>query len=127
MLYYKNPETGEVFAYNSNEERESWGHFNLVKITEEEVKTILNHGQDIPPEKQFTSLEFLDLFTEEEQLSIATAAMQSPQVKLWYDRTLAASFVTLSDQRTEAGLDALVSYNLLPEQRKTEIVQAMQE
>ena len=33
---------------------------------------------------QFTSLQFLDLFTPAEQLAVATAAMQSPQVKLWY-------------------------------------------
>lgn len=77
------------------------------------------------PSKQFTSLEFLDLFTEMEQLSIATAAMQSAQVKLWYDRTLAASFITLDDPRTEAGLDALVAAELLEEYRKAEIVQSM--
>ena len=65
------------------------------------------------PPKQFTSLEFLDLFTESEQLAVATAALQSPQVKLWYDRTLAAMFVTLADPRTGGGLTALVGAGLL--------------
>ena len=77
------------------------------------------------PPKQFTSLEFLDLFTETEQIAVATAAMQSAQVKLWYDRTLAAMFITLADPRTEAGLAALVTAGLLTTERKAEIVGAM--
>ena len=79
-----------------------------------------------PQPKRFTSLQFLDLFTESEQLAIATAAMQSAQVKLWYDRTLAASFVTLADPRTEGGLTALVGAGLLAAERKAAIVGAMQ-
>ena len=78
------------------------------------------------PPKQLTSLEFLDLFTEAEQVAVATAAMQSAQVKLWYDRTLAASFITLDDPRTEAGLLSLVVAGLLTEDRKAAIVEAMQ-
>lgn len=78
------------------------------------------------PPKQFTSLEFLDLFTEAEQLAVATAAMQSAQVKLWYDRALAAMFVTLADPRTAAGLDALVAKGLLTATKRDEIIGAMQ-
>ena len=78
------------------------------------------------PPKQFTSLEFLDLFTEAEQLAIVTAANASAQVKLWYDRMLAANFITLADPRTEAGLTALVQAGLLTAERKAEIVGAMQ-
>ena len=77
------------------------------------------------PPPQFTSLQYLDLFTEAEQLAVATAAMQSAQVKLWYDRTLAANFITLADPRTEAGLTALVQAGLLTTERKAEIVGAM--
>ena len=54
------------------------------------------------------------------------AATQSPHVKLWYDRTLAAMFITLSDQRTEAGLTALVDAGMLTAERKAAIVEAMQ-
>ena len=77
------------------------------------------------PPRQLTSLEFLDLFTTEEQLAVATAAMNFAQVKLWYDRTLAAMFITLADPRTEAGLEALVQAGLLTAERKAEIVGAM--
>lgn len=80
-----------------------------------------------PTPNQFSSLDFLDLFTETEQLAVAGAAMTNVQAKLWYDRTLAAEFVTLADPRTEAGLDALVLMNLLTVERKAEIVAAMVE
>ena len=78
-----------------------------------------------PPPKQFTSLEYLDLFTESEQLAVVSATMAVPQVKLWYDRMLAASFVSLSDPRTSAGLQALVSAGLLTQVRRAAIVAAM--
>jgi hypothetical protein len=78
------------------------------------------------PPPRFTSLEFLDLFTTDEQLAVVTASMANAAVKLWYDRTLAASFITISDLRTEAGLTALASAGLLTAARKTAIVEAMQ-
>ena len=77
------------------------------------------------PAPRFTSLEFLALFTDAEQLAVATAAMQSAPVKLWYDKMLAASFVTLDDPRTAAGLGDLVAAGLLTAERKAEIVEAM--
>lgn len=58
-------------------------------------------------------------------LAIATATMTSPVVKLWYDKMLAAMNITLSDPRTEAGLDTLVAAGLITAERKAEIVGAM--
>ena len=78
-----------------------------------------------PPPKQFTSLEYLDLFTESEQLAVVSATMAVPQVKLWYDKMLAAGYVTSADSRTEGGLVALVGAGLLTEARKVEILEAM--
>ena len=78
------------------------------------------------PPKQFTSLEYLDLFTEFEQLAVVSATMAVPQVKLWYDKMLAAGFITTADPRTEGGLSALVTAGLLTEARKVEILGAMQ-
>lgn len=75
---------------------------------------------------QFTALEMLDLFTEAEQLAVVSATMVEPAVKLWYDRLIAATFVTYEDPRTEGGLQALVDAELLTPQRKAEIVAAMQ-
>lgn len=78
-----------------------------------------------PVQRRLTALEFLDLFHEPEQLAIVEASMQSAPIKLWYDRTLAASFVTIADVRVSAGLAALVAAGLLSEQRKGEIIAAM--
>lgn len=51
--------------------------------------------------------------------------MTNATVKLWYDKMLAAGFVTRADPRTEAGLSALVSAGLLTAERKAAIVEAM--
>lgn len=70
------------------------------------------------PKTQFTSLEFLDRFTEPEQLAVVTATLASPAVKLWYDKMLAASFVDLEDPRTPAGIDALIAAGLIDASRR---------
>lgn len=75
---------------------------------------------------KFTSLEFLDRFTEEEQLAVVQATMTSAPVKLWYDRLLAASFVDLEDPRTEAGVDSLIDNELIDASRKAEILRPPQ-
>lgn len=46
MKYYKNPETSEVYAYETEEERQEWGAPELVEMTPEEVEAHLNP----PPE-----------------------------------------------------------------------------
>lgn len=42
MLYFKHPATGQVFAYDSAEERQVWGAPELVEMTEAEVAAHLN-------------------------------------------------------------------------------------
>lgn len=99
-----------------------------VQITDEQADALRSADESPSGEGQarrFSSLEFLDLFTEPEQLAIVEASMQSAQIKLWYDRTLAASFITITDARVSAGLDALVDASLLTSARKAEIVAAM--
>lgn len=86
----------------------------------------LEEANKPPPYPQFTALEMLDLFTEAEQLAVVNATMTVPAVKLWYDRMIAATFVTYEDPRTEGGLQALVDAGLLSPERKAEIVAAMQ-
>lgn len=72
---------------------------------------------------QFSSLEYLDKFTESEQLAVVTATLANAQVKLWYDKMLAASFVDIADLRTSAGLDALIAAGLLAPARKAQILE----
>mgnify|MGYP001384020529 FL=1 len=42
MIYYKHPETGEVFAYETEQERQQWGAPELVEMTPEEIDAHLN-------------------------------------------------------------------------------------
>lgn len=72
---------------------------------------------------KFTSLEWLDRFTQQEQLAVVAASMTSSQVKLVYDRMLAASYVDINDPRTEAGIDALIAANLIAANRKAALLQ----
>ena len=125
MIYYRHIQTGEVFAYATEAERNQFGVPELAPMSPEQVEAHLNPQAPPAPIPTFTALQFLDLFTEDEQLAVASAAMQSPQVKLWYDRLLAASFITIEDPRTEAELQALVGAGLLTQERKDEIVEAM--
>lgn len=45
MIYFKRPETGEVFAYESASDRDRLGDPALVAMTESEVKAHLNPPQ----------------------------------------------------------------------------------
>lgn len=114
-------------------------HINTTAYMVGGAIVLIDDGQAVPPgavlpssvpaqqpqSPSFSILEFLDFFTEDEQLAITEASMQSAPIKLWYDKTLAASFVTIDDPRVSAGLTALVAANLLTEQRKGEILAAM--
>lgn len=70
-------------------------------------------------------LDFLDLFTEAEQLAVVQASLSNAAVKLWYDRVLAATYITLDDPRVETGLAALTAAGLLSEERKLAVLAAM--
>lgn len=88
-------------------------------------------GVPLPPEPaplvalKLSSLAFLDIFTEAEQIAVAGAAMSNVQAKLWYDRTLAAEYIDISDPRTKGGLEALVSMGLISKERKDQIESQM--
>ena len=98
---------------------EHLGPFTL--ITEEEATSLL--PQSIPlPSTRFSSLEFLERFTEAEQLAVVSATLGSPQVKLWYDKLLAAEYVDLNDPRTEGGIDALIAAGLITADRKAALM-----
>lgn len=123
-IYWVHPT--EPPAYDPETEQLVEGKPELVEGQWRQAWTV----EPLPPEPvvypQFTALEVLDLFTEPEQLAIVGATMSVPAVKLWYDRLIAATYVTYEDPRTEGGLAALVDAELLTPQRKAEIVAAMQ-
>ena len=69
-----------------------------------------------------TPLEFIERFTEAEQLAVVTAAMQVPALRLWYDKLMAAQQVVEDDPRLAIGLEALVSAGLITAQRRDEVM-----
>lgn len=72
------------------------------------------------PKRQLSFIEFLDLFTESEQL--AAAASNDPQVRRLLLRAAGASSLSLDDTRTLNGLESLVSQGLLTAERKSQIL-----
>lgn len=98
------------------------GEETVVEVSQDEAATFTSP----PAAPRFVPLDFLDLFTEAEQLAVAEAAMASAQVKLWYDRVLAATYITLDDPRVETGLTALAAAGLLSEERKLAVLAAME-
>lgn len=85
--------------------------------------TVLHTEPQYDPKTKFTSLEYLDRFTQAEQELIVTATGQNVQLKLFYDRLLAATFIDLEDPRTAAGIDALIAAGLFGSSRKAELLQ----
>lgn len=83
-----------------------------------------------PPEvryRNFSALEMLDQFTEEEQIAIAQATWTNASVKLWYDRLLAAEFVNWADPRVKLGLVAMSENGFITPERLAVIEMALQE
>lgn len=83
-------------------------------------------SEPVPQYPRFVGNAKLDLFTQAEQLTVVTASMTDPMVKLMYDRLLGAAYLTYEDTETGQGFSLLVSKGLLTEERKAEIVAVMQ-
>lgn len=77
----------------------------------------------IPPKTVFTSLEFRDLFTINEQLAIRESQLTDMEVGLVYDMMLSAQSIDISDPRTVQGMDLLVAKGLITNERRDEILQ----
>lgn len=98
------------------------GEETVVEVSQDEAATFTSP----PAAPRFVPLDFLDLFTEAEQLAVVQATLSNAAVKLWYDRVLAATYITLDDPRVETGLTALTAAGLLSEERKLAVLAAME-
>lgn len=125
MIFFKSTSNGEVFAYETLEDRNKCGSSDLVPMTPAEVEAHIK-AASAPVFPRFYGNEKLDLFTPEEQLAVVTATMTDPLVKLMYDRLLGAAYLTYEDPEAEQGFALLVDKGLLTPERKAEIVAAMQ-
>lgn len=66
--------------------------------------------------------DFRDRFTNAEKAAIHGAALSSGAMAAWLADLAAAPFVRLDNAKTIAGINALVSANLLTQQRATVIL-----
>jgi len=74
------------------------------------------------PAPRWSSLQFIERFTDAEQLAIVTAAASIPALRLWYDKAMAADEIVADDPRTIAGVQALVDAGLITAERRDQIL-----
>jgi hypothetical protein len=75
-----------------------------------------------PPVPSWSPLQFIERFTDAEQLAIVTAAQSSPALRLWYDKAMAAGEIVADDPRTIAGLQVMVDAGLISAERRDQIL-----
>jgi hypothetical protein len=76
----------------------------------------------VAPLKQWTPLEFMEKFTPAERKAIRALAKQNDDIEDWLDLLRASTAVLPSDQRTQAGLAAMVQLGAISQARATEIL-----
>jgi hypothetical protein len=79
-------------------------------------------GTPLKPPQSWTAYQFLLRFTTEERAAFRAAALTDPMVADFQQLAQAAQEVINNDSMTIAGMNYLVSVNLLTEQRKNEIL-----
>lgn len=79
---------------------------------------------DIKKRRDGEFREFMELFTDDEQLAIIGATLQSIDIKRWYDRAMGGPSFSLDHSQTEYGLTALVQAGLLTNARKKDVLAA---
>lgn len=75
-----------------------------------------------PVKTQITKLEYMNRFTDTELAGIYTAAKNVIQVEVWLEKFKLATDISLADQRTIAGLQALEAVGLLDAGRAADIL-----
>lgn len=125
MPYFK--DENENLFWLDADDAEAWKKPNWIAISDEQAEDMrqaqMQVGKSYP---RFFGNQKLDLFTREEQLTVVTATMTDPVVKLMYDRLIGAAYLSYEDPETEQVISMLVGKGLLTPERKAEIVSAMQ-
>lgn len=118
----------EFVSWSENRVPTPWPRDDAGEQTDAALNAVLApYGSSVsgalPAKMSF--LQFMDLFTEAEQLAIAGAAMTDAATKLWYDRAVGAQFIDLGDERLVAGLQKIVDANLLTATRRNRILNGL--
>jgi len=78
----------------------------------------------VPQPPIITKLAFRFRLTDQEYVSILSAAKTDVEVQAWLETFNMITRINLSDARTKSGLDKLVEKEILTEQRVNEILNA---
>lgn len=106
-------------SVNSDEIAEFTWQINESDVTQ--VWTVRNKTAD-ELRKTWTAYEFLLRFTAQERATFRAAAVNDPIVADFQELAQAANEIISDDPTTIAGMDYLVSQNLITQQRKDEIL-----
>ena len=103
--------TNTIIADEAFVEANYPGHYRLV-------------GPEPPPPPTWiiTKVAMISRFTPQEYVGVVGATKTDVEVQAWYDLFQAASRVDLQDQRTVAGINALVPKNLITQARADTIL-----
>jgi hypothetical protein len=62
-------------------------------------------------------LQFLERFTDEEQLALVTTSLSNPTIRLWYDKILASSEINFDSRQMQLGMIKLVNAGIITQER----------
>ncbi len=98
MLHFKNPQTGEVFAYETQEERDIWGAPGLVLMTEAEIA-----ARNAPTASQLLALLGVEY---EARMSVIAASYPQSERESWPVQMQEAQALLASAQASTPWIDA---------------------
>lgn len=126
---YINLETNKVLAIKQLEVAPDPAPHRILLQEDEQVDKYWSYVAGATPRFQppvvpptYTAYQFLLRFTEAELVAIRTAAATDPITWRFLTLATAAQEINSADPTTVAGMDYLVSQNLLTAQRKVEIL-----
>ena len=111
----------EVYRYTSDAAIE-WKDMEFATHTHLPVVESVDAVQPVITERKISKLEYMELFTDNEMVSIFAAAKVSPLVEIWLEKFRLSEFIDLADPRNADGLQALESAGILGQGRAAEIL-----
>lgn len=108
-------------AYDHNQKR-STGIETFDHATRSFIRELEDIPVSVPTPKQFTPLEYMDLFTDEVLIAIEIAAETDPVLRVLLRKQQSASYILLTDPRTIQGMQLLVAKSLITQTEYDEIM-----
>jgi hypothetical protein len=105
-----------------NGELGDWVSLNSTKVTEITSDDVAIWIANLTPKQPLTKLEFRSRFTFEELVAIEVAAETDAMIRVLNQNQAVADFIDITDARTIAGINLLVSKTLITQERADAIL-----